>query len=83
MNDHKPAVLVAGASSGIGESCALHLAKQGYRVFAGVRQEADAHRLSAQGHESIVPVILEMTDPESIAQARETMEHDLGGQSSA
>jgi len=35
-------ILITGTSSGIGRECALYLAKLGYRVFAGVRNEADA-----------------------------------------
>ncbi len=59
-----PAVLVTGASSGIGEATALRLARRGLRVFAGVRREEDAVRLRAQGVE---PVFLDVTDPEQIA----------------
>ena len=35
-------VWVTGASSGIGEACALRLARAGWRVFAGVRRTGDA-----------------------------------------
>jgi NAD(P)-dependent dehydrogenase (short-subunit alcohol dehydrogenase family) len=59
-----PAVLVTGASSGIGEATALRLAKRGLRVLAGVRREEDAARLRAQGVE---PVFLDVTDAEQIA----------------
>jgi NADP-dependent 3-hydroxy acid dehydrogenase YdfG len=31
-----PAVVVTGASSGIGEECALHVDRLGFQVFAGV-----------------------------------------------
>jgi NADP-dependent 3-hydroxy acid dehydrogenase YdfG len=33
-----PAVVVTGASTGIGEACALRLDAMGFRVFAGVRR---------------------------------------------
>jgi NAD(P)-dependent dehydrogenase (short-subunit alcohol dehydrogenase family) len=59
-------VVVTGASSGIGEASALRLARAGQDVFAGVRTEADAERLRAQGVE---PVMLDVTDPASIAAA--------------
>jgi len=64
-------VVVTGASSGIGEACALRLARTGRQVFAGVRTGADAERLRGQGVE---PVMLDVTDPASIAAAAERLE---------
>ncbi len=60
-----PAVLVTGASSGIGEATALRLARGGFRVLAGVRREEDAARLREQGLE---PVLLDVTDAEQVAR---------------
>ncbi|MHB1293386.1 MAG: SDR family NAD(P)-dependent oxidoreductase [Anaerolineae bacterium] len=37
MTHTEPIVLVTGASSGIGQACATHLAKRGYRVFGTSR----------------------------------------------
>ena len=37
-----PSVLITGASTGIGQACALRLDHAGYHVFAGVRRPADA-----------------------------------------
>ena len=39
------AVLVTGASTGIGRACAIYLASHGFTVFAGVRKEQDAESL--------------------------------------
>ncbi len=64
-------VVVTGASSGIGEASALRLARSGREVFAGVRTGADAERVRGQGVE---PVVLDVTDPASIAAAAERLE---------
>jgi NAD(P)-dependent dehydrogenase (short-subunit alcohol dehydrogenase family) len=41
------AVVVTGASSGIGRACALHPAALGFQVFAGVRRAEDGAALRA------------------------------------
>ena len=40
------AVVITGASTGIGEATALQLQKAGFRVFAGVRKPEDGDRAS-------------------------------------
>ncbi len=62
-------VLITGASTGIGRACALYMDRLGWRVFAGVRDEADAASLRAEGSEKLVPVYLDVTDAASIAEA--------------
>jgi NAD(P)-dependent dehydrogenase (short-subunit alcohol dehydrogenase family) len=61
--------LITGASTGIGEACALRLDAAGWRVFAGVRRDADAARLKTQLSERSQPVIVDVTDETSIARA--------------
>jgi NAD(P)-dependent dehydrogenase (short-subunit alcohol dehydrogenase family) len=73
-----PAILVTGASTGIGEACALHLASQGQLVFAGVRKEADADHLERDGRGRIVPVILDVTDHATIEAAVKTVRDRSG-----
>lgn len=63
------AVVVTGASTGIGEATALHLASLGFRVFAGVRKDSDAERLRSEGSERLDPVQLDVTDSASIEAA--------------
>ncbi len=63
------AVVVTGASSGIGRACALELDKAGYRVFATVRQEKDAESLGQAASEHLAPVMMEVTDEGSVASA--------------
>ncbi len=62
-------LLITGCSSGIGEACALHFDRAGWRVFAGVRREEDARRLTRQASERLQPLYLDVTRPASIAVA--------------
>ena len=41
-------VLVTGATSGIGRTTALHLAKRGYHVIGSGRREAELTKLAAE-----------------------------------
>ena len=70
------AVLVTGASSGIGHASALRLVASGWRVFGGVRSEEDAERLRGHGVE---PLQLDVTDSAAIAAAAEVVGGELHG----
>jgi NAD(P)-dependent dehydrogenase (short-subunit alcohol dehydrogenase family) len=72
------AVVVTGASTGIGHACALHLDRIGWRVFAGVRRDEDAARLRSEGSERLEPVRIDVTDSESIRAAAEQVAGALG-----
>jgi NAD(P)-dependent dehydrogenase (short-subunit alcohol dehydrogenase family) len=80
MNGKRPAkaVLITGASTGIGEACALRLDKKGIRVFAGVRNESDGGSLKGRSSDRLTPVLLDVTDPEAIASARGTIKKAVG-----
>lgn len=62
------AVVVTGASSGIGHATALHLVRDGYVVFAGARSQRDLSQLRSE-HEAIRTVELDVTDADSVAHA--------------
>ncbi len=66
------AVLVSGASTGIGHAISMHLAHNGYTVYAGVRKEGDRERLEAE-HARIHPIILDVTVPADVARAVQTV----------
>jgi NAD(P)-dependent dehydrogenase (short-subunit alcohol dehydrogenase family) len=70
------AVLVTGASTGIGRACALRLARRGVVVYAGVRRDDDAEKLRAESP-NIRPLLLDVTDSSHIAGARREIESDL------
>jgi NAD(P)-dependent dehydrogenase (short-subunit alcohol dehydrogenase family) len=71
-------VLVTGASTGIGRATALHMDRAGWRVFAGVRKEADADSLRAAGSERLAPLTLDVTDVAQIAAAAERIGAEVG-----
>ncbi len=77
-NAGRGAVLVTGSSSGIGEACALYLDKLGFRVFAGVRRDADGEALRSRASERLTPVHLDVTDGASLAAARTAIEATAG-----
>lgn len=62
-------VLITGASTGIGEACALWLQERGYRVFAGVRKSTDAEALQQKSKGHLTPVLLDVADEASIREA--------------
>lgn len=61
------AVLVTGASTGIGRKITERLAAEGYFVYAGARKDADLAELDAL--ENVAAVRLDVTKPEEIAAA--------------
>ena len=72
------AVVVTGASSGIGRACALHLAALGFQVFAGVRRAEDGAALRAASSDRLTPVLLDVADETSIRAATETITAAVG-----
>lgn len=72
-------VLVTGASTGIGRASALRLDASGWKVFAGVREEAAAESLKTDGSERLAPIFLDVTEPDQIAAAAERVEAESEG----
>jgi len=69
------AVLVTGASTGIGYATSALLAREGFTVFAGVRTDADSQRLSAIP--GVAALQLDVTDAEQIRDAAHIV-HESG-----
>lgn len=71
-------VLVTGASTGIGQACALHLDRLGHRVYAGVRTEVHAQGLHSRGSGRITPVFLDVTKQSQVDAAAAQITEDHG-----
>jgi NAD(P)-dependent dehydrogenase (short-subunit alcohol dehydrogenase family) len=68
--------VVTGTSTGIGFATSLHLARHGYRVFAGMRNLGKAEPLRAAAAEASLPVeviTLDVTSTASVDRALETV----------
>jgi len=77
-NQHPPAVLITGASTGIGQACALELDRRKFRVFAGVRTEAAGDRLRKNASSMLTPVMIDVTDSASISAAALKIKEQIG-----
>ncbi|HEY7926951.1 MAG TPA: SDR family oxidoreductase [Candidatus Dormibacteraeota bacterium] len=69
------AVVVSGASTGIGRATALHLDSLGLRVFAGVRRSQDGAALRRDASSRLTPLRLDVTDTGDVARAVEMVGH--------
>ncbi|CAM9321195.1 unnamed protein product, partial [Heterosigma akashiwo] len=67
------AILVSGASQGIGRDAAIALAKQGFSVYAGVRKEMDAASLESEGFDNLIPIFLDVQNSSQIQEALVTV----------
>jgi NAD(P)-dependent dehydrogenase (short-subunit alcohol dehydrogenase family) len=72
------AVVVTGASTGIGRATVLYLDQKGYTVFAGVRKQEDANALEEDASEKLTPVTIDVTEADSIKAAEETVRDAVG-----
>jgi NAD(P)-dependent dehydrogenase (short-subunit alcohol dehydrogenase family) len=71
-------VVVTGTSTGIGAATALHLAENGFHVFAGVRRAGDGEALRAKAPGAVTPLILDVTDQSAISAAAAAVAEVVG-----
>ena len=66
----KRAVVVTGASTGIGYGICAVLLQNGFRVFGSVRLQRDAERLQTElGAEHFTPLVFDVTDEAAVRAA--------------
>ncbi len=75
-----PDVVITGASSGIGFAACQVLVQRGFRVFGSVRTQSDADRLREQLGALYVPLIFDVTDPDSVNQVAAAVAKTVGEQ---
>ncbi|ETD53997.1 SDR family NAD(P)-dependent oxidoreductase [Pseudomonas aeruginosa] len=78
---HQKIALVTGASRGLGRAAAARLAKAGYEVLLGVRNETDVADFVAEAAaagEKVRPLILDVTDPATITRVAQVIESNYG-----
>jgi NAD(P)-dependent dehydrogenase (short-subunit alcohol dehydrogenase family) len=66
-------VLITGASRGIGRATAIALDRRGLDVIAGVRTPEAGDQLKAEASDRLRTVVIDVTDPDSIAAAAESV----------
>lgn len=82
------AVLITGTSSGLGQASCLYLAEKGFLVYATVRTQRDVKDLLGLWRDEyssqirtnggdIVPIIMDVTSDESVADARKVVVSSL------
>lgn len=77
-SSNRRAVLITGASSGIGRACVGCMSHRGWLVFAGVRKTQDEDKLREFGS-NVVPVLLDVENRISIALAVDNVRSSLNG----
>ena len=71
--------LVTGASRGIGQAVAVHLARRGAHVAIGARSDqTETVRLVAEAGGVASALALDISDPASVQEARAHVEAELG-----
>ena len=74
--DRQELIVVTGASTGMGAATAKELARRGFHVLAGVRRDANADTLRAEGIEGLEPHILDITVDSDITAISDRVARD-------
>src|SRR5262249_54956003 len=76
-------VVITGASTGIGFSCAKLLLDRGFRVFGSVRKQADADRLKTEFGANFTSLKFDVTDEAPVLAAGREVRAALNGETLA
>ncbi|MCP4316896.1 MAG: SDR family oxidoreductase [Hyphomicrobiales bacterium] len=68
MSDNRKSIIITGAGSGIGKSCAQLFLQNGYRVGLIGRRQAPL-QTTADGHPDALPLPCDVTDPQQVEAA--------------
>jgi hypothetical protein len=71
-------VVVTGVSTGIGWGTTKVLVSKGFRVFGSVRKQADADRLQKEFGDGFVPLMMDITDADTVHQAAQKVGSMIG-----
>ncbi len=74
------AVVITGASTGIGRACALRLDRAGFDVLAGVRKPEDGEALAAEASDRLRAFSIDVADADSVRAAAAEVAEATGGQ---
>ena len=77
MTANRKAVVITGASSGIGRSCVSRMSDAGWLVFATVRKASDRDRLRHE--KNVFPVMMDVQNASSVRAAAEEVASQLNG----
>jgi len=67
-------IILTGATSGLGKHAAIELAKMGYTVLAGARNQKKADTLRAEvSNKNLIPIVLEVTNSDHIQNLLKTV----------
>jgi hypothetical protein len=72
------AVVVTGASTGIGRAAVAKAVREGAHVFASVRRQADAESLTQEFGEAVTPLLFDVADEVAVRAGAEKVAQALG-----
>lgn len=71
-------ILISGASTGIGRATAVHMARNGHTVWAGVRQQKNFDDIVKMNVRGLRPVFLDVCDEKSIVDCVSLVRKESG-----